>query len=246
MSSDQDDTDADRILLLSFSKSGSNWVRYCIEHFSGRRTPGSKRQLLVEDGPAIIERQHIVEHWHRRQLLLNQEHEPGEEPEALQRSAFREWLSYLRKRPRTWRLMREKRVIMVLRDPLDLYVRVRATAPQALAGYAGNIRIFDGCKRDTLLIHYEDLMENPREIGRILDFAAIPHDLDSFDFDEHRKRSLELYDRGTDPSVTKGKMDRASRHRERLNEDQRKAILDYLRRELGAGRFERYLGRYAA
>ena len=39
----------DKVLLVSFPKSGSNWVRYCIEHFSGGATPGSKRQLLHPD-----------------------------------------------------------------------------------------------------------------------------------------------------------------------------------------------------
>ncbi len=33
----------DKVLLVSFPKSGSNWVRYCVEHFSGRRTPGTTR-----------------------------------------------------------------------------------------------------------------------------------------------------------------------------------------------------------
>lgn len=237
-------TDDDKIMLLSFSKSGSNWVRYCIEHFSGQRTPGSKRQLLVTDGPAIIERQHFIERWHRRQLLSHQAPEPGEPPRQFKRSLTREWFSHVMKRPRTWRIIRDRRILLLLRNPLDTYVRVRATAPRALAGYAGNIRVFDACKREKLLVYYEDLMADFSEMGRVLDFIDIPHDLDAFDIEMHRQRSLHLYDRGPDRAQTAGSLDPDSQHRSKLEEGGQKAVTNYLRAELGAARFERYLSRY--
>jgi hypothetical protein len=47
---------SDKVLLCSFPKSGSNWVRYCIAYCSGRPAPGSMRRLLHHAGEPIVSR----------------------------------------------------------------------------------------------------------------------------------------------------------------------------------------------
>ena len=50
--------DQPKTLVISFQRSGINWLRHCAEHFSGVRTPG--RPHMVEDGPSLFDRTHDV------------------------------------------------------------------------------------------------------------------------------------------------------------------------------------------
>ncbi len=50
--------DIDKGIIVSYQRSGLNWVRYCIEAITGRRTPG--RTKLVKVGEPIIYRTHNV------------------------------------------------------------------------------------------------------------------------------------------------------------------------------------------
>ena len=47
----------DKPLLVTFMNSGTNWIRWNIEFFTGKKTPGCKR--LEEDGEYIIDRAHF-------------------------------------------------------------------------------------------------------------------------------------------------------------------------------------------
>jgi hypothetical protein len=49
---------AARFLVISFQRSGLNWLRYCTEYFSGIRTPG--RTQIITDGPVLFDRAHDV------------------------------------------------------------------------------------------------------------------------------------------------------------------------------------------
>lgn len=229
----------DKVLLASFPKSGSNWVRYCIEHFSGQRTPGSKRVLLIEDGEAIIDRTHFLDKRHRPLLGAWQEGATG----AVGARRAAPW-SALRKALDRHRLVRRRRVLLLLRSPYELYVRTRARDPRALTGYVSNIRLFDRCRRDKLLVYYEDLVEDVGEIARILDFLGIRHDLGGFDEAEHRRRSLALYGRGPDQPQTAHDPRDVRFHSARLSEETKWAIRRFCAETLGPRLFQQYLGRY--
>ncbi|MDW8126043.1 MAG: hypothetical protein RMJ04_14835 [Geminicoccaceae bacterium] len=236
----------DKVLLCSFPKSGSNWVRYCIEYFSGRPTPGSERKLLVHQGEPIIDRTHFLD---KRDRPLLRAHcagraETAEEPGH--RAFARRWLKQLKKEWEIRHLVRSRRVLLLVRNPFDLYVRVRALRPQALAGFASNIAIFDRCRREKLLVYYEDLLRGTAEIGRILAFIGVPHDLARFDLETHRRRSLELYARGPDAPQTADDPLDFGRHARRLDPASREALRQYLLERLGPALYHRYLARYDA
>lgn len=237
---------SDKVLLCSFPKSGSNWVRYCIEHFSGRPTPGSERRLLVHKGEPIIDRTHFLDKSDRAVFLahkLRRDKPPIEAPTA---SGLRGWLARWRREREIARLVAGRRIVLLVRDPFDLFPRVRALAPEAFRGYASNLAIFDRYRRDKLLVYYEDLISGTAEIGRILRFLGIPHDLASFDLETHRRRSLELYAQGPDAPETGGDPAAIGRHARKLDPLTRERLRRYLRERLGAELFDRYLGRYEA
>jgi hypothetical protein len=49
---------AARFLVISFQRSGLNWLRYCTEYFTGVRTPGRKQ--LIGEGAVFFDRAHDV------------------------------------------------------------------------------------------------------------------------------------------------------------------------------------------
>ena len=56
-----------RTLVISFPRSGLNWLRHCTEHFSGRRTPG--RTHIISEGPTIFDRAHDVTRPNKRDFV---------------------------------------------------------------------------------------------------------------------------------------------------------------------------------
>jgi hypothetical protein len=119
----------DTVLLASFPKSGSNWVRYCIEHFSGMRTPGSERRLLVGDGPTIIDRTHFLDDRDRTLKVADKGVKPVRRKVWLHRIVS-DW----RKGRDVARIVAARRVILLLRNPDELFVRVAAKTPLGLRG----------------------------------------------------------------------------------------------------------------
>ncbi len=50
---------AARFLVISFQRSGLNWLRYCTEYFTGVRTPGRKQ--IIAEGSVFFDRAHDVQ-----------------------------------------------------------------------------------------------------------------------------------------------------------------------------------------
>lgn len=235
----------DKVLLCSFPKSGSNWVRDCIEYFSGRPTPGSERKLLVHGGDPIIDRTHFRDKADRALLRAYGAHSCAQavRPEP---HAPRRWLKRLKRAMRIRASVHTRRVLLLVRNPFDLYVRVQASRPEALSGFASNIAIFDRCRRDKLLVYYEDVVSKTEEIARILDFLGIPYDLTRFDLEAHRQRSLALYAQGPNlPQTADNPLDFGRRAR-RLDPARRAALRQFLHARLGSALDARSLARYEA
>jgi hypothetical protein len=237
----------DKILLVSFPKSGSNWVRYCIEHFSGRRTPGSVRTLQVKDGPTVIDRKHFLRKIDRRAFRHNTvSSKPRSRAGSSEPVWPITWLRRLRKARQLRRIEGNRRLLLLLRSPFALYPRVGATALAAMRGYLGNIEVFERCRRDKLLVYYEDLVRDFREMEKILSFAGIPYDLAGFDVAEHQQRSLELYAQGHDKPATGRNLLDSTFHSRRLDRDTRLALRAFCKETLGDNAYAHYLGRYDA
>src|SRR5262245_8663748 len=108
-------TGQDLPVLVSFPKSGSNWVRYCIEHFSGRPTPGSKRQLLVSEGELVIDRTHFLDK-QDRDAYLGHTVNPRRRPRpSAQKSRLLGMLERIKGAMRRSARMRNRRLILLLR-----------------------------------------------------------------------------------------------------------------------------------
>jgi hypothetical protein len=232
---------ADKVLLLSFPKSGSNWVRYCVEHFSGRRTPGkARRNVLVSEGPTVFDRMHFVDKRHRNQFMHARARQGLEDYDHRDKSGLHGWFSTWRKDRRV-RQVAGRRLLLLLRSHYESFGRNRLTAPEDMTGYLANIQAFEACRRDKLLIYYHDLVSDLAAMGRILDFLAIAHDFTGFDLEHHRRRSLELYARGPDrPQSTEALLDFAY-HSRRLPPETRQALKAYCQSYLGAELYDKYL-----
>jgi hypothetical protein len=233
---------ADKVLLVSFPKSGSNWVRYCVEHFSGRRTPGkARRNVLVSAGPTVFDRMHFVDKRHRNLFMRARARRGLEDYEHEDKTGLHGWLSTWRKERRV-RAVERRRLLLLLRSHYESFGRNRLSAPEEMTGYLGNIQVFEACRRDKLLIYYHDLVSDLATIGRILDFLEIPHDFTGFDVEQHRRRSLELYARGPDQPESRDALLDFAYHSRGLSAETRQALKAYCQSYLGPELYERYLG----
>lgn len=230
----------DRVLLVSFPKCGSNWVRYAIEHFSGMATPGTRRRLLHPEAEAVIERTHFLD---KQDRLLLQRHVAGSSTRARKPLLVR-LLGNAKKELRRSYLQQSKRMVLLLRDPCELYVRVGARHPLALRGFFSNILVFDRARRPKLVKHYDELVSDFDHVRDILDFLGIGHQGRAFDVEEHRRRSLELYKQGPDAPASEGALHDFRFHSRDLPAETRRAIAALGLEVLGKERFERYLRRY--
>jgi hypothetical protein len=124
---------SDRVLLISFPKSGSNWVRYCVEHFSGRRTPGKARKsVLVSEGPTVFDRMHLVDKRHRNLFMHARARQGLEDYEHADKTGLHGWLSTWRKERRV-REVTGRRLLLLPRHLPRLDGFRRRDPPQALA-----------------------------------------------------------------------------------------------------------------
>jgi hypothetical protein len=232
---------SDKVLLISFPKSGSNWVRYCVEHFSGRRTPGkARRNVLVSSGPTVFDRMHFVDKRHRNIFMHSRARQGLEDYGHEDKTGLHGWLSTWRKDRRV-RQVGNRRLLLLLRSHYESFARNRLCAPEDITGYLGNIEVFEACRRDKLLIYYHDLITDLTAMGRILDFLQIPYDFAGFDVEHHRKRSLELYSRGPDQPESKDALFDFAYHSRELPAETGQALKAFCIAYLGADLYEKYL-----
>jgi len=232
---------SDKILLVSFPKSGSNWVRYCVEHFSGLRTPGkARRNVLISQGPTIIDRMHFVDKRHRNVFMHSRARRGLEDYAHEDKTGLHGLLSTWRKDRRVRKVV-DRRLLLLLRSHYESFARNRLGAPEDLIGYLGNVQVFEACRREKLVIYYHDLVADLTAMGRILDFLDIPYDFADFDVEHHRRRSLELYSRGPDQPESKDALFDFAYHSRELSPATRQALKAYCISYLGADLYDKYL-----
>lgn len=233
-----------KALLVSYPKSGSNWVRYCIEHFSGKRTPGSKRQLLVESGPAIIDRTHFLDKRHRKSFVqARQDPNRGLDFER-RKVGVQRLYSDVKKELRVRNIVSNRRVILLVRSPYESFSRTRLRQLDGMDGYLSNIMIFDKCRQEKLLIYYDKLIKNFDEMKKILEFLGISYDLSEFDIEHHRQKSFELYSKAPDKPQTKNDLYDFTFHSRDLPDETKAALRSYALSFLGDRVYENYLSRF--
>jgi hypothetical protein len=207
---------AARFMVISFQRSGLNWLRYCTEYFTGMRTPG--RPQIIAGGSVFFDRAHDVRRKPKRSDFTGLYHASGTEV--------------------------YERVALLLRNPYDCFTshylgRTEVSFKQGLErfeAYANNINQFDALKAKKGVFFFEDFVSNEEGTLRFLRFFDIDPGARSYNFTEMIEASRGWY-RGHHGLF-------GERERPQLKARERAAILRMLKRELG-DKFERYLGRYS-
>jgi hypothetical protein len=234
----------DKPILVSYPHSGSNWIRYCIEYFSGLPTPGTKRHPLVSSGEMIIDRTHFLDQRHRRPYMRARQDPSEWDDYAGRKSCPLRLYSGLKREWRVRDIIKNRQVILLLRGPAESYCRNRVRFQDGMIGYLGNIRIFDACQQDKLLVYYEDLVKDFGEMGRILDFLGVSHDLSSFDLDHHRAKSFDLYSTGRYRAQSREDLYNFSFHSGEMSNDLKSALRAFSISFLGPDIYDKYLSRF--
>src|SRR5438034_2234926 len=141
---------AARFLVISFQRSGLNWLRYCTEYFTGVRTPGRKQ--IIAEGSVFFDRAHDVQRKPGRSDYTGLYDASGAEV--------------------------YERVALLLRNPYDCFTshylgRTGVNFKKGLERfevYANNISQFDALKAKKSVFYFEDFVSNEEGTLRFLHF----------------------------------------------------------------------------
>jgi len=214
----------DRPLLASYSRSGTNWLRFIIEDISGLPTPGKACLHAQHDGNFVIDRAHkayACMQRHPKVMLVLRD--------------YRECL--LRHHRSLW-----------LRNPIVNEFLVDRSEEQPARWYIENIEAFDEYPREKLLLYYEDLVIKPETIiPRLSEFLGLNPErtADFIDrLDAKAAQSVGIYAASGRLSVTGASRDLRHHAHEHLSAAQQLEF-DTFYRERYSNLFEKYLKRYA-
>ena len=209
--------------VVSAPRSGLNWLRYCVERFYGLPTPG-KDALIAKPAQAS--------------LAFIRSHDPLGRTKGKTGSVA--WS------PIDPAAVAGARVLLIVRDPLEIFVRMARGKLRLFRIYADNLRFF--VLADTpskLCVHYEDIVGDPRAMWQALAFLDLapapgvrPPDMATLagEWDEASRASRALYDvnqkRGGG-SVTGGTPADFGFHQRRLSRWQKLTVWNWIDRNLG-------------
>jgi hypothetical protein len=196
-------------LFVSSERSGLNLVRHVIESLSSQRTPG--KQHLIDSGKLLFHRTHCV-------------HTTLEGPGRTNLYNYHNIPKYAK-------------IILLLRDPREIYVRAFDKSVDRVLSYCWNINAYDRFKGQKLLVYYDDLILNNNAFKMIFDFLGIGNTFDETKLEIIRKESLDWYDihqseKGKG-SITKGAPEKLMFHQLSLDENELNCLLTILKTELG-------------
>ena len=187
-----------RPLLVSYPRSGTNWVRYIVECISGCPTPGEER--LVSGDNYFLDRAHRaypVMKLYKKVLLIVRDYR-----ECILRHKQDVWSDY-------------PDVVALLTDE---------THEHPPSWYIQNIQAFDAFKGEKVLIYYENLLKEPVEaITKLSAFLRLdPARTRSFleDIETEFQNSVDAYTRLVHTSETALTKDISFHAKTKLNPDQ--------------------------
>jgi hypothetical protein len=202
-----------RALVISFQRSGLNWLRHCAEYFGGIRTPG--RPQLILQGPVLFDRAHDVRRSTKRSDFAGLYAADGSEVYG--------------------------KVALLLRDPYDCFTshylgrkgfRFKKGL-EAFESYANNINAFDQLRRaEKAVFYFEDYINQKTGTFAFLRFFGIEPGARPHHFEELIESSRAWY-RAEHGVIT-------DQERPRLGTRERAAIREMLQRCLGP-KYEKYL-----
>lgn len=209
-------------LLVSYSRSGTNWIRYVIETISGSPTPGQNR--VHEGQDYVIDRAHCgfpEMEFHPGVLLLIRD--------------YRECL--VRHHQRNWHPQ----------DDVEVFLEDKKT-DQPPNWYIENIKEFDSYGGKKEVIYYEDeILKNPKKsVSKVSNFLSLESKkTEEFtnDINKHVNRSIGLYKEGGHSSSTPESKDTMKHAKENLTRKQIRDFDKYYSSNYPKI-FEKYLSRY--
>jgi hypothetical protein len=205
-----------RTLVISFPRSGLNWLRHCTEHFSRRRTPG--RTQIIAEGPTMFDRVHDVTRPNKSRAFVSLYEPNGAEI--------------------------YQKVALLLRDPCACFIshylgRRGFSFRKGLAAFevfATNIVEFDRLRRtEKAVFYFEEYANQEQGTFAFLRFLGVEPTAQPYDFGALIESSREWY------RNMHGLMTDTLRPTLKIAEEA--AIRKMLQRRLDA-KFQKYLGRY--
>lgn len=137
--------------VVSAPRSGLNWTRYCVEHFMACPTPGKKLLLANDD-----EEKHAFIRSHDA-LFMRQDINEGRAYRRLDPGA-----------------MGGGRVLLIVRDPLETFVRSSRKSYDHFSCFAGNLKFLVAANsKAKKVVHYEDLVADPEAMFEVLTFLDL-------------------------------------------------------------------------
>lgn len=216
-------------IIISYPRSGLNWIRWNVEYFTGRPTPGCTR---------------IVENKINKNYVFHRTHD-------VKRKKPYNWSCHRKFYSKKLKPL-YKNVILLLRNPYELYGRRKKTkekvVPQGLRAYKDNLITFDKFKGNKLLVYYEDLIKNyEREMKRICDFLEIKVNLNKINVKQLKRKSLESYtNKGSKKARQKQLSDAKSTiyHTKNLTPKEKRELTIYLKKTITRDIRKKYLKKY--
>lgn len=217
-----------RNVLLSYPRSGNHWVRFIIEWFSGRPTKG-----LTPNDPPIhknLPNKDILAHVKGNDFIVYKEH--GAPKGNL------------------------NKLILILRNPKEcIYRHTKDLKPGQIDSYMKLINFYNNYVGEKLLIHYEDLILEPKNIiTNITKFLEI-HEEDKLNYfmenyDLYFKESVNIYDNTSKISIISGNKERVSEtkgekivyHSKKIDDGRLKEFNDYTNKKYP--NLKKYIIRY--
>lgn len=210
------------LIVVSTQRSGLNWIRYCVEALSGRRTPGLPLLVPGElQAPSVFDRTHDA---------------AGVTDRADSSVAWVVADRYV-----------YRSALLLLRDDRELFVRHAGQRPEAMVNFFANLRWFDAFAGRKQVAYYEAFTQDRQALAEVLGFLGLTVDLSDFDFAAHGARSRGFYDHNqaaAGGAMTKHTPSDMQFHQRRADPALLARWRAHARAELGP-LFDRYLGRYA-
>ena len=206
------------IFVVSAPRSGLNWLRFCMEHYLGVKTPGKDVLITADAG---------LEPVFRRAHNARKGAKPDKSKPLLDQT-----------RP-------EDKVLILLRDPLESFVRAAERSYKEYRGVIENIRYFSDCAAGQKhAAYYEDMTAKPAvmlETMTFLDVAPLPeHTLPNLEqltaewakLGDMSRGSYEVRQAHGGGSMTKDRPTDFQFHQQNLSGAEKQQVWRHLRREL--------------
>jgi len=167
------------IFVISAPRSGLNWTRFCVEYFYGLRTPGKPLLLDDEAGAPVFLRTHdallLTKRRSRKEILaklkatLRLSSNAAEQGARTTRPAGSGAYKLLNPAE-----MEGHKVLLILRDPLETFVRMARKSYPRFVSYTGNIQFFQRAETDDkMVVYYDEIVGQPEKMFQALEFLGL-------------------------------------------------------------------------